>query len=56
VLNSTFVLIFGIGAELSICAFNPHLRKAPNRYAPLITPAKRTHQEIFAQSKINNYF
>lgn len=28
VLNSTFVLIFGIGVELSIFAFNPQHRKA----------------------------
>ena len=35
---------------------NRHLRQARNRYAPLTTPAKRTHQEIFAQSKINTYF
>jgi hypothetical protein len=32
------------------------VRLAPNRYAPLTTPAKRNHQEIFAQSKINTYF
>jgi hypothetical protein len=32
VLNSTFVLLFGISAKLNICASNPPLRQAPKRY------------------------
>lgn len=31
-LNSTFVLLFGFSAKLNICAYNPALRQAPNRY------------------------
>jgi hypothetical protein len=27
------------------------MRQAANRYAPLTTPAKRTHQKIFVQLK-----
>ena len=30
VLNSAFVLLFGICAKLNICASNPALRQAPN--------------------------
>lgn len=33
VLNSAFVILFGFGANLNICASNPALRQAPNRYA-----------------------
>ena len=33
VVNSTFVLLFGICVKLNICASNPPLRQAPNRYA-----------------------
>jgi len=33
VLNSTFVLLFGICTKLNICASNPPLRQAPNRYS-----------------------
>lgn len=33
VLNSTFVLLFGICTKLNIFASNPPLRQAPNRYA-----------------------
>jgi hypothetical protein len=31
VLNSTFVLLFGINAKLNICASNPPLRQAQKR-------------------------
>lgn len=34
VLNSTFVFLFNICAKLNICASNPPLRQAPNRYLP----------------------
>ena len=32
VLNSTFVLLLNFCAKLNICASNPPLRQAPNRY------------------------
>lgn len=32
VLNSAFVLLFGFSTKLNICAFNPALRQAPNRW------------------------
>jgi hypothetical protein len=32
VLNSAFVLLFGFSTKLNICASNPALRQAPNRY------------------------
>jgi len=32
VVNSTFVLLFGICVKLNICASNPPLRQAPNRF------------------------
>lgn len=32
VVNSTFVLLFGICSKLNICASIPPLRQAPNRY------------------------
>lgn len=32
VVNSTFVLLFNFCAKLKLCAFNPPLRQAPNRY------------------------
>jgi len=35
VLNSTFVLLLNFGAKLNICASNPPLRQAPNRWATL---------------------
>ncbi len=31
VLNSTFVLLFGICAKLNICTYNPPLHQAANR-------------------------
>ena len=50
VVKQTFVL------RMNICTKNPALHHAAYRYAPLPAPAKRTHQEIFAQSKTNTYF
>lgn len=38
VVNSTFVLLSNFCAKLNICAFNPPLRQAPNRYSQ---PTKR---------------
>ena len=35
VLNSAFELLFGFSANLNICASNPALRQAQNRYASL---------------------
>ncbi len=35
VLNSAYVLLIGFDAKLNICAFNPALRQAQNRYASL---------------------
>lgn len=32
VLNSAFVLLFGFSAKLNVCASNPALRQAQNRY------------------------
>jgi hypothetical protein len=37
--------------RINICGKNRHLRQARNRYVPLNTPAKPTHQEKFAQLK-----
>jgi hypothetical protein len=35
VLNLALVLLFGFGAKLNFCAFNPALRQAPKRYQQL---------------------
>jgi hypothetical protein len=53
---STFVQGGSSVLRMKFSAKTPRHRKGPKRYAPLTTPAKRTHQEIFAQSKINTYF
>jgi hypothetical protein len=47
----TFVLYLKCVLRMNICGNNPPLRQAANRYAPLNTPAKPTHQEKFAQLK-----
>ena len=36
VVNSTFVLLFGICSKLNICASIPPLRQAPKRYVPFL--------------------
>jgi hypothetical protein len=50
VVNRTFVF------QIKFCDKSPALLVTAKRYVTLTTPAKRTHQEIFAQSKINTYF